>query len=299
MADEKLTPEQLGNRFIIRVSALLAERGIEPAGWSDGMGHPNPADMPKVVQSNSWGMLLGGGIADAHRQANQGWEVVLSSPEVLYFDMPYAPDPEERGYDWASRGTDVFKVFAFMPENLPANASLMTGLDGLGHTVDDTLPLTQGHKIEGMQGQLWSETVRSPQIADYMLFPRTLALAERAWHQGGWEPVYVAGKSYTYNDKSIDRSALLSDWQDFQARLITQLSQLDRAGVAYRLPPPGARVTKGVLEANVSITGLKIEYRTGHKWHPYIGPVKVHSDIDLRTLSPNHHRYSRIVHVKA
>ena len=31
----------------------------------------------------------------------------MSTPETLYFDMPYAADGWERGTDWASRTTDL------------------------------------------------------------------------------------------------------------------------------------------------------------------------------------------------
>jgi hexosaminidase len=40
----------------------------------------------------------------------------------LFFDHPYEPDPEERGYYWAPRFTDTRKTFGFMPDNLYANA---------------------------------------------------------------------------------------------------------------------------------------------------------------------------------
>lgn len=39
----------------------------------------------------------------------------------LYFDHPYEPDPEERGYYWAPRFTDTRKTFGFMPDNLYDN----------------------------------------------------------------------------------------------------------------------------------------------------------------------------------
>lgn len=39
----------------------------------------------------------------------------------LYFDHPYEPDPEERGFYWATRFTDTPKVFGFMPDDLYAN----------------------------------------------------------------------------------------------------------------------------------------------------------------------------------
>ncbi|MDI7775571.1 family 20 glycosylhydrolase [Asticcacaulis sp. EMRT-3] len=298
MQEEGVDLKQLGNRFIVKVSQILASKGIEPAGWSDGMGSVDPAQMPARVQSNSWGGLFSGGVADAQRQANQGWDVVMSTPEVLYFDMPYAPDPEERGYDWASRGTSLYKVFSFLPANLPANASVMkNGLDQPA-TIADTTPLTDGHKIAGMQGQLWSETVRSNAIADYMLFPRTLALAERAWHRADWEPDYKPGTSYSYGDGQVSQAALDADWQSFNAKLTPHLAELDRAGIIYRLPPPGARITGGVLEANIAYGDLAIEYRVNNgPWQTYRGAVAVSGPVALRSVSPDGKRYSRTVSV--
>jgi hexosaminidase len=298
MAEQHLTTAQLGNVFIARVAGILRDKGIEPAGWSDGIGSVDPAQMPAKVQSNSWGNLFGYGVADAHRQANQGWDVVTSTPETLYFDMPYAADGWERGTDWATRAIDLYKVFSFMPENLGANAAVMTNASGKGVAIADSVPLTGGHHITGMQGQLWSETVRSPQIADYMLFPRTLALAEHAWHKASWEPDYVAGKSYAWADGSVDTKALLADWNGFQKKLMPRLADLDRAKISYRLPVPGARVNGGVLQANAPIAGLKIQYRIGKaSWRTYHGPVAVTGSVALRTLSPDDHRVSRSVGV--
>ncbi|WP_443748751.1 family 20 glycosylhydrolase [Asticcacaulis solisilvae] len=299
MADEHLDIHQLGARFITKVSDILGEKGIEPAGWSDGMGSVDPKQMPQKVQSNSWGGLFSGGAADAYRQANQGWDVVMSTPDVLYLDMPQAADGFERGYDWASRQTDLYKVFAFMPENLGANASVMMTSYSQGATIADPTPLQPGHRIAGMQGQLWSETVRSDAIADYMLFPRTLAVAERAWHRADWEPDYVAGKSYSYGDGNVPADRLAADWQGFQAKLVPELKHLDTAGIAYRLPVPGARIADGKLEANAPIAGLKIEYRIANgRWVPYSGPVAVTGEVAVRTVAPSGRRVSRTVTVK-
>lgn len=48
----------------------------------------------------------------------------MSQATHLYFDHPYEPDPEERGYYWAPRFTDTRKTFGFMPENLYNNADV-------------------------------------------------------------------------------------------------------------------------------------------------------------------------------
>ena len=80
--------EELGAYFIERTSKLLADKGIEAAGWSDGMSHTRPENMPKQVQSNIWDVVAHGGHVRAHQQANLGWQAVLGQPEVLYFDFP-------------------------------------------------------------------------------------------------------------------------------------------------------------------------------------------------------------------
>ena len=302
MADENLTVQQLPTRFITKVAQMLGSRGIEPAGWSDGMGSADPAQLPQKVQSNSWGSFFGGGIQDAYRQANFGWDIVMSTPDTLYFDMPWAPDPKERGYDWASRETSLYKVFAFMPENLGANMSLMTDTQGHGGTFADTTPLTGAGHITGMQGQLWSETVRSDAIADYMIYPRVQALAERAWHKASWEPDYKPGQGFAYNDGQVDVAAINADWAQFNVKLNASLRRLDAEGAAYRLPPPGAKIEGGKLLANVAYGDLDIDYQTvDKKWHrydPHGDGVVVTGPVSLRSVSPDGKRFSRVVSVQ-
>ena len=48
--------------------------------------------------------------------------MVLGHATHLYFDHPYEPDPEERGYYWATRFTDTRKVFGFVPSDIYKNA---------------------------------------------------------------------------------------------------------------------------------------------------------------------------------
>jgi hexosaminidase len=286
--------------FIERVSALLARKGIEVAGWSDGLDHVDPAKMPRAVQSDIWGDLFTVAPAEAHRTANQAWKTVIAVPNVLYFDIPYAPNPLERGYDWPSRGTDTFKVFSFLPENLPANASVMKDIQNKPTTVTDTVPLEAGRSFAGAQANMWSETVRRDSLVDYMLFPRLVALAERAWHRAAWEPRYQAGTSYSYGDGKVDLVSLKSDWSSFAAKMPFQLGELSRAGIMYRLAPPGARMANGTLEANSEFPGQTIEYRVnGGAWKRYAAPVRVTGTVQLRTRTYDGQRTSRVVEVNA
>ncbi|MCW3848029.1 carbohydate-binding domain-containing protein [Sphingomonas sp. LB-2] len=296
MASTGRPAKALGGYFIERVAGMLAGKGIRVAGWSDGLGHTDPAKMPAGVQTNIWGTLFWGGVTEAHHQANLGWDVVLSIPDIGYLDMPYVPHPYERGYDWASRGVDTIQVFGFMTGNLPANGALIRDTFARGQTIGDKEPLAAGRGIKGIQAQLWSETVRTDAGVDYMLFPRLIAFAERAWHKPDWEPAYVAGQSYAFGDKRVDRQAVLADWRSFAGRMPVQFGLLDRLGVAYRVTPPGARIAAGKLEANAEYPGMAIEYRSaGGKWQRYRGPVAVRGAVALRTRSADGRRASRIV----
>ncbi|CFW57581.1 chitobiase [Yersinia enterocolitica] len=137
-----------------------------------------------------------------------------------------------------------------------------------------------------------------------MIFPRVLPLAERAWHRASWEQDYKAGREYKGGETHmVDTKALSTDWQRF-ANIMGQreLAKLDKAGVAYRLPVPGARVVAGGLEANISLPGLIIEYSTdgGKQWQKYDvkAKLKVSGDVLIRSTSPDGKRSSRAEPVK-
>ena len=298
MAKTGMTVDKLGPMFIERVANMLARKHILAAGWSDGLDHVDPAKMPKRVQSDIWGDLFTAAPAEAHRTANLGWKTVIAVPNTLYFDVPYAPNPLERGYDWPTRGTDTFKVFSFLPANLPANASVTKDIKNKGVTTTDPVPLQPGRSYAGAQANLWSETLRRDSLVDYMLFPRLLAFAERAWHAVPWEPAYRPGAAYSYGDGKVDVAALKKDWNRFAVVMPDQLRALGRAGIFYRIAPPGARIARGMLEANSEFPGQAIEYRVnGGQWLRYERPVAVSGRVELRTRSYDGRRSSRIVSV--
>ena len=82
----------------------------------------------------------------------------------------------------------------------------------------------------GMQSQVFGETARNATQFQSMLFPRLLAVAERAWHKAtDWES--------TKNQTALD-----ADWTRFANAVgYRELGRLDSLGIAYRVPPPGAR----------------------------------------------------------
>lgn len=101
--------------------------------------------------------------------------------------------------------------------------------------LDTCVLVNQSFSLEhlGVEGSLYGELIRSRDMMDYMLFPRILGLAERAWHKGAWEDI---------EDDEKRKEAMNDDWQRF-ARIVgaKELRRLDDLGVKYRISPAGAK----------------------------------------------------------
>jgi hexosaminidase len=284
--------------FVSKIADITNSRGLDLAGWEDGLMY-DPTNTfnrkqfaNEKVYANAWDNIWEWGVADrAYRLANAGYQVILSPGTHLYFDHPYEPNAEERGYYWATRYSDTAKVFGFMPDNYYANADktregvAITNLDAL---VGRELPkLNKRENVVGIQGQLWSETVRTPAQFEQMIYPRVIALAERAWHKSDWE-----------GDKP-NTSSRLQEWADFSNTLTAkELPKLASKGSGFYLPPPGGIIKNGELLANVGYLGLKIEYSLdqGASWLVYKGAVAVgEQSVLLRSsIASSHSRSTKV-----
>ncbi|WGL17520.1 family 20 glycosylhydrolase [Microbulbifer bruguierae] len=291
--------DELGERYARQVSKLVADAGISTmAAWNDGVkkivnaGEELATDHNYV---NSWAPLFWGGGDESVHFADAGFELVQSHSDYLYFDMPQEVDPEERGYYWASRYTDTRKTFSYAPLNTAQQAELYADRDGLNWSA--TSPEESfADSVRGIQGQLWSEVVRTDAAVEYQIFPRLLALAERAWHQASWELPLQAGQTFSAETGFVDRQALAQDWREFAAALGNkELLKLDRAGVGYRIPVPGAVVTGGRLQTALPYSGLDLEYFNGEQWLPVSESVAPQSVLSLRARSADGARAGRAV----
>ena len=307
--------DQLGSYFIERVAKILSDRDIETAGWNDGMMHTNVDNMPKVVQANSWGVLSWQGHKEAHELANRNWDIVVSTPDVTYFDFPYEADPKEHGYYWAIRHSNTEKLFQFMPDNLPVHAEFWLDREDKPFTIDDSLkiskdgeiesgPLATGKKFAGVQGQLWSENTRNDNLAEYKIFPRLFSLAERAWHKADWSVDYkYHGDIYSQksNNFTQDMQAVRDQqWANFANILANkEFAKLEQADIFYRIPTVGAKVIDGELHINNTFNGLPLEYRAEQgEWQSWSKPVKVSGNIEVRARSLDLKRAGRSLFLK-
>ena len=96
-------------------------------------------------------------------------KVVLTQATHLYFDHPYEPDPEERGYYWAPRFIDTRKTFGFIPDDVYANADFTRMGDPIVNLCEEMykgkcVPLK---KPQNIAGSLKSSEIESRSIVLY------------------------------------------------------------------------------------------------------------------------------------
>ncbi len=285
--------------FWAQMRDMLAKRGLALSGWEeagmrktelDGAAHylPNPDFAADGFRMYVWNNVLGWGNEDlAYRMANAGYKVVLGPVSNLYFDMAYQNNFEEPGYYWGAY-TDVDKGFGFIPFDYFKNSTE----DKFGNPVDPALFIGKSRLTEygksnilGIQGLIWAETLTDgPASLEFMVFPKLLGLAERAWAPA---PDYETTK-----DKALFGSQYTQAWSHFVNRLGKyELPRLDffAGGFQYRIPAPGALIRDGMLHANIQFPGLTLRYTTdgaepGVGSTVYTGPVKVGGVVKIRAF---------------
>ena len=139
--------------------------------------------------------------------------------------------------------------------------------------------------IIGLQGELWSETIKNKEMLEYYYLPKTLGLAERAWAgQPVWGSIEEIGER---------KDVILDAWNAFVNTVgQREFPRLDYifGGFNYRIPPPGAKIRDGTLYANITYPGLTIRYTTDgtepdEKSNVYDKPVQVSGDVILKTFN--------------
>lgn len=299
MADHSIDDiHELTKHFFGRLESLLSERGIKMAAWEevaiveeDEEIQPYPEFTDSLVPY-VWSSIWGSGSVDyAYKLANAGYDVVMSNASNLYFDMAYNKSWQEPGFYWASL-FNTKDTYGFIPFDLYKNADH----DNYGNpidpgTYDDSIELTEigQEHILGLQGQLWSETVNVPHRWEYMIMPRLLGLAERAWvGNPSWGNVENRNQIHAQRDQA---------WNEFANRLGQfEFDRLDRifGDLNYRLPVPGAVIENGVLIVNNAYPGLEIRYEMNGEQPDQTSPVYTepveageNSTITLSTFNSN------------
>ncbi len=288
------TDAELFDYFFMRWVSIINQNGFKMASWGDvlthnGTGNVDYGELYPIFWNNVWGW---GNEHQAYVFANKGYDVVLSHATNLYFDLAYNKHPDEVGYHWAGY-TDTKKAFEYRPFNIYANGKI----DKLGNPVEwnpNWVSLTEEGKrnVVGLQGQLFSENSKSPEIMEYLVFPKLLGVAERAWvtNMPAELPIDQSGK--TPMDQAWDTfSNTLGQFALSKLEYIQPVDIYEQLppqhGVNYRIPLPGAVVDAGKLKINTRFPGLRNQYSLdgGSTWLPYYAPVDVNHAGTIKTRS--------------
>ena len=277
-----------------RLLEMFNRKGVVMAGWEEvalrknesGQRVPNPSFVDRGMLPYVWNSLeedldLG------NRVANAGYKIILCSVDNFYFDLAYTHHPAEPGHYWGGF-VDTRRAFEFVPYN-PFRS---THNDRYRRPYEPDRSFERMEKLKpearkniiGLQGQLWSETIKGEAMLEYYYLPKMLGLAERAW---AGQPVWGEVAETEARIKMLNNA-----WNRF-ANIIGQreLPRLDHifGGFNYRLPPPGAVIREGILYASTNFPGLPIRYTTdgsepGTGSSLYTGPVEVKGTVKLRSF---------------
>ncbi len=255
------TSADLSTYFLKRINEILSSKKLITAGWEEVamlkqengyIPHPDFVDKNVVpyVWQNLWGNQDLG-----YRLANAGYPVVLCNVTNLYFDLAYSNDPRERGFYWGGF-IDTKKPY----ELLPFDVFKSTKIDPMGNTFSaedykemERLKPSATANILGIQGALWSETIKTEEMLEYYYMPKLLGLAERAWSK---QPEWAKAK----NEAPFHEA-----WSQFASTIAQKelpiLNKLS-GGYQYRIPTPGAMLKDGQLYANLALPGMTLRYTT-------------------------------------
>ena len=261
--------EDLWYYYFGKLNAMAKKRGLFVSGWEEaGMrktkldGKPfniaNPDFADDHFQLHVWNNVIGSGSEDlAYRLANGGYKVVLSPVSNQYFDLAYNSSYFEPGLKWGGL-VDIDKPYYFIPFDFLKNVKE----DGQGRPIKNLdqskmIRLTDYGKsnIVGLQGLLWSENNVTTERLEYMMLPKLLGLAERAWAK---EPEWAIGGASILNDLYYENE--FSSFATIVGRRELPRLTCYNGGYAYRIPEVGIMLREGKVHANTQLPGLTIRY---------------------------------------
>ncbi|MCF7824543.1 MAG: family 20 glycosylhydrolase [Candidatus Marinimicrobia bacterium] len=214
IAENLKDEHELQSWFIQKMERYISTKGKRIIGWDEileGGLAPNATVM-------SWRGERGG--IDA---AKAGHNVIMTPTSHVYFDY-YQGDPETEpqaigGY------VPLKKVYLYEP-------------------IPEELNQNEHQYVLGTQANLWTEFIKTPDHAEYMVLPRMTALSEVQWSDKGQR-----------------------DWEDFQQRLQSLFPRFDALGWNYSQGTflveifPGRIDNEGMIEVELTSEQPNLDIR--------------------------------------
>ena len=220
---------ELQSYFIQRIEKFMNSKGRKIIGWDEileGGLAPNATVMSWRGES--------GGIA----AARQNHDVIMSPYTYLYLDY-YQGDAKTEPPAFPAF-LPLAKVYSYEP-------------------FSDSLTKEQHRFIKGVQGNVWGESIRDGSHANYMTYPRALALSEIAWSP-------ASAKNYNH----------------FLEKLKLRLAAMERDQVNFRIPEPLNLKDHTTTENSVEID-----------LSPTVAGAIVHYTLDGTTPTTGSQKYTR------
>jgi len=171
---------ELQSYFIKRIEKFLISNNRSLIGWDEIL---EGGLAPEAT------VMVWHGIQAAIDAATQSHDAIMTLVDYCYFDY-YQGDP------------------ASEPEAIGGYLTLKTVYSY--NPITPALSPEQSRHIIGVQGNVWTEYIKTSDYVEYMAFPRAIALAEIAWSQ-----------------------QVRRNWDDFINRMDNQFPRLDNLGVKY------------------------------------------------------------------
>ena len=138
-----------------RIQDFLATKGKKVIGWDEIL----EGELSPGATVMSWR-----GTAGAKQASAQGFDAILTPTSHCYFDYLQSEDRSSEPLGFGGVVT-LERIYSMDP---------MEGID----------PAAAQH-ILGVQANLWTEYISTPEHLEYMLLPRLLALSEVQWCPDG------------------------------------------------------------------------------------------------------------------
>lgn len=189
-------PSQLMNVFFSKILDIVRKNRKKAILWCELDNIWPPANeylfpYPSDVLLVTWRNALTPKCIELTR--NHGHSLILAPGEYTYLDYPQWSNDLPEYNNWGMPVTSLHRSYEFNPEY--------------------GLTLSERQHIKGVMATLWGEAIKNIDRANYMFFPRGLAIAEAGWSQ------------------MEER-----DWESFKQRLYPNLADLMKRGVSFRVP---------------------------------------------------------------
>ena len=196
--------DELQSYFIRQVQQFIESKGKKLVGWDE--------ILDGGVDSNANVMYWRGWVNDAPlKSVKNGNNVIMSPTFPLYFD-------------WLPSKNSLNDVYHMS-------------------VISSDIPTDKAHLIKGAQANLWTHETPTEKRADFMIFPRMTALAERVW-----------------TNKDL--------FDSYSQRILKHYSRLEALGINYRLPDIQGFAQESVFTDHVffnlksPVQNMKIHYTT-------------------------------------